>query len=451
MHPQSAPPTADEIGYILKSYPRTSETFIANEIYLLEQLGLKLRLFSILDLADPQRHAVVEATRAPIRYLPQVSSLSEVPFRTWLRLNVPKFSASHWSLFKARPLAYMQTLLMAMCRAFQHRKASWWRPETSFFKEFLQAGYIAQHVLALGTVRHLHAHFCHTSTTVAMFASQLCGIPFSFTAHAKDIYVQALNPGDLLPTKLRRAEFAVTCTRANQTYLKALGVAETPIYTVYHGLDTQQFVPRASTTDEPAMPIVLTVGRVVEKKGFPTLIEACRLLKERGVRFQCQFISGAGVREQEIQVLIQQLGLADTVFMQPAVTQETLRQIYQQATLFALPCQIAENNDRDGIPNVLVEAMAAGLPVVSTNISGIPELIEHGVSGLLVPQKDALALADAIAALFAAPELRLRLGQAARAKVCQEFDAEANVRTLQQLFLACLKVHTESQPQMNAD
>jgi glycosyltransferase involved in cell wall biosynthesis len=187
------------------------------------------------------------------------------------------------------------------------------------------------------------------------------------------------------------------------------------------------------------MPIVLTVGRVVEKKGFPTLIEACRLLQERGVHFQCQFISGAGVREQEIQALIHNLDLDDTVQMQPAVTQETLRQIYQQATLFALPCQIAENNDRDGIPNVLVEAMAAGLSVVSTNISGIPELIEHGVSGLLVPQKDAPALAEAIAALLAAPELRQRLGQAARAKVCQEFDAEANVRTLQQLFLACLE------------
>lgn len=438
MHSQSAPPTAGEIGYILKSYPRTSETFIANEIYLLEQLGLNLRLFSILELTDPQRHAVVEATRARIHYLPQLSSLSEVPFYVWLRVNAPNFFASHWPLFKARPVPYVQTLLTAMRRAFKHHKGTWRQPETSFFKEFLQAGYIAQQVLARGTIRHLHAHFCHTATTVALFASQLCSVPFSFTAHAKDIYVQALNPGDLLPTKLRRAQFAVTCTRANQAHLKMLGVTETPIYTVYHGLDTQQFVPRSAIAIEPAVPVVLTVGRVVEKKGFPFLIEACRILKARGVRFQCQFISGAGVRERELMALIDELNLSDTVLMQPAVTQETLRQIYQQATLFALPCQIAENNDRDGIPNVLVEAMAAGLPVVSTNISGIPELIEHGVSGWLVPPKDAPALADAIAALLAAPELRQRLGQAARAKVCREFEAEANVRTLQQLFLVCL-------------
>lgn len=439
MHSQSTPPTTGEIGYILKSYPRTSETFIANEIYLLEQLGLKLRLFSMLDLADPQRHAVVEATRAPITYLPQLTPLSATPFHTWLRLNTPKFLASHWPLFKAQPARYLGALRFALRLAFKHRKGSWRQPETGFFKEFLQAGFIARQVLAIGTIRHLHAHFCHTATTVAMFASQLCGVPFSFTAHAKDIYVQALNPGDFLPTKLRRAEFAVTCTGANQVHLKALGVKETPIYTIYHGLDTQQFVPRASTAETSAVPIILTVGRVVEKKGFPVLIEACRLLKDRGLHFQCHFISGAGVREQEIMALIHELDLDDTVRMQPAVTQETLRQIYQQATLFALPCQIAQNNDRDGIPNVLVEAMAAGLPVVSTNISGIPELIEHGVSGLLVPQKDAQALAEAIAALLAAPELRLRLGKAAREKVCRLFDAEANVRALQQLFLACLE------------
>ncbi len=444
MHSQSAPRPTGEIGYILKSYPRMSETFIANEIYLLEQLGLQLRLFSLLELTDPQRHAVVEATRAPIYYLPQLSSLSEVPFRTWLRLNAPRFFASHSQLFKARPARYVWTLLLAMRLAFKHRAGSWRQPEANFFKEFLQAGFIAQQVLALGSVRHLHAHFCHTSTTVTMLASQLCGLPFSFTAHAKDIYVPALNPGDLLPTKLRRAKFAVTCTQANQAHLAALRVNETPIHTIYHGLDTRLFAPPAATAPTPDAPVLLTVGRVVEKKGFPVLIEACRLLKERGLRFECHFISGAGVREQEIAALIHELDLADTVLLRAAVTQEKLRQIYQQATVFALPCQIAENNDRDGIPNVLVEAMAAGLPVVSTNISGIPELIEHGVSGWLVPPKDAPALADAIATLLAAPELRQRLGQAAREKVCRLFDAEANVRALNALFLTCLESEEES-------
>lgn len=426
------------IGYVLKSYPRMSETFIANEIYLLERLGLRLRLFSILDLSDPQRHAVVDATRAPVDYLPQVTPLNEAPFLAWLRRNAPKFFISHRRLVQARPINYAQTLLAALRLAFKHRRASWRRPETSFVKEFLQAGHIAQRVLEAGSIRHLHAHFCHSATTVAMFASRLCGLPFSFTAHAKDIYVNALNPGDLLQTKLRLAKFAVTCVKANRERLASLGMKETPIYSIYHGLDTRQFVPRADSTEEPATPMLLSVGRLVEKKGFPVLIEACRILKDRGYRFQCQIIGGPGPCARQVASLIHELALEDTVALRPATTQEELREVYRQATLFVLPCQIADNNDRDGIPNVLVEAMASGLPVISTNISGIPELIEHGVNGLLTPQKDAHALAGAIAQLLDAPALRRELGDAAREKVRRSFDAESNIQALHRLFLDCL-------------
>jgi glycosyltransferase involved in cell wall biosynthesis len=425
------------IAYVLKSYPRMSETFIANEIYLLERLGLKLRLFSILDRRDPQRHAVVDATLAPVEYLPQVTPLNEAPFLAWLRRNAPKFFDSHWRLFKARPVNYARTLMAALRLAFKHRQAPL-RPETSFVKEFLQAGAIAQRVLEVGSIRHLHAHFCHSATTVAMFASRLCGLPFSFTAHAKDVYVYALNPGDLLQTKLRRAKFAVTCVKANRERLASLGMKETPIYNIYHGLDTRQFAPRADAAEEPATPMLLSVGRLVEKKGFPVLIEACRLLKDRGYRFQCQIIGGPGPCARQVASLIHDLALEETVAVRPAMTQEELREVYRRATLFVLPCQIADNNDRDGIPNVLVEAMASGLPVVSTNISGIPELIEHGVNGLLTPQKDARALADAIAQLLDAPAMRRELGVAAREKVRRSFDAESNVLALHRLFLACL-------------
>jgi len=426
-----------EIGYVLKSYPRMSETFIANEIYLLEKLGLKLRLFSILERRDPQRHAVVDAIRAPVDYLPQVSPLNEAPFLVWLRRNAPRFFGSHWRLLKARPIKYARTMLAALRLAFKHRRTLL-RPETSFVKEFLQAGAIAQSVLATATIRHLHAHFCHSATTVAMLVSRLCDLPFSFTAHAKDIYVEALNPGDLLQTKLRRAKFAVTCVRANQERLASLGMKKTPIFNIYHGLDTWRFAPRAGEAEEPATPMLLSVGRLVEKKGFPVLIEACRMLKDRGYRFRCQIIGAPGPCASQVASLIRELELEDIVELQPAVTQEELGNVYRQATLFVLPCQIADNNDRDGIPNVLVEAMASGLPVVSTNVSGIPELIESGVNGLLAPQKDARALADAIARLLDAPALRRELGRAAREKVCRLFDAESNILALHRLFLDCL-------------
>jgi glycosyltransferase involved in cell wall biosynthesis len=347
------------------------------------------------------------------------------------------FFSSHWGLLKSRPVNYARTLLAALRLAFKHRQARW-RPETGFVKEFLQAGAIAQRVLTTGTIRHLHAHFCHSATTVAMFAGRLCGLPFSFTAHAKDIYVRALNPGDLLETKLRRAKFALTCVKTNQKRLASLGMKETPIYNIYHGLDTRRFVPRADPPEAPATPMLLSVGRLVEKKGFPVLIEACRLLKDKGYRFECQIIGAPGPCAQQVASLIHELGLEDTVALRPALTQEELRHVYQRATLFVLPCQIAENDDRDGIPNVLVEAMASGLPVVSTNISGIPELIEHGVDGLLTPQKDARAVADAVGRLLDAPALRRELGGAAREKVCRSFDAESNVLALHRLFLDCI-------------
>ncbi|MEO6726893.1 MAG: glycosyltransferase family 4 protein [Blastocatellia bacterium] len=429
----------DQIGYVLKGYARTSETFITNEIALLEGRGLRLTIFSFLELAGQRLHAAVDAIQAPVHYLPQLTVLGEVHFIKWLALNAPKFCRSHWRVFFARPLSYLKTLFEAVGLSFKHRRGSWQQPRMAFVKEFLQAGFIANGVLASGRIRHLHAHFCHTSTTVAMFASRLCGLPFSFTAHAKDIYVAQLNPGDLLSVKLRRAKFVVTCTAANQAHLKKLGAGRTPVHLIYHGLNLRQFAPAASVaTEAQATPLILSVGRLVEKKGFTYMVEACRLLKERGYIFQCQIVGGAGAYAEQVRSAIKASGLEETILLRDAVTQEELRRIYQQATLFVLPCQITENGDRDGIPNVLAEAMAMGLPVISTNISGIPELVDHRVNGMLVPQRDAAALGEAVAELLDHPAMRRQLGEAAREKVCRWFDAEEKITALHRLFLACL-------------
>jgi len=336
----------------------------------------------------------------------------------------------------------MKNLLEAVALGFKYRTGSWLHPRKVFIREFLQAGFIAQHVLESGTIRHLHAHFCHTSTSVAMLASRLCGIPFSFTAHAKDIYVGQLNPGDTLQTKMRRAKFIVTCTRANSAYLQEICNDGAPIHTIYHGLDTRRFAPSERERHHGVprdRPMILAVGRFVEKKGFTYLVEACRLLKDRGYDFTCLLIGGADAYLNTVESLIKEFELEETVLIRGAVTQEELKQIYEQATLFALPCQIVQSGDRDGIPNVLVEAMALELPVVSTDVSGIPELIDDKVNGLLVPQKDAAALADAIEALLKSPSLRRQLGKAAREKVCRRFNAEDRILELHDLFLSCLE------------
>lgn len=414
-----------EIGYILKGYPRTSETFITNEMFLLEQAGLRLSIFSLKMLEGQKRHGVVGKINAPVNYLPETTPSEESALPVWLWLNLPRFAAIHWRLFRLRPGIYLRTLfeVVAMCARYRQR---------SFIKEFLQAGFIALRVLESGSIRHLHAHFCHTSTTVTMLASRLCGLPFSFTAHAKDIYREDMNPGDLLSVKLRRASFAVTCTQANQIYLDRFRSPQTSLHTIYHGLDLSLFTPSGKCP--PPIPLILSVGRMVEKKGFTFLVEACRLLKDRGCEFECRIVGGTDQHAETIRQTIERLNLADTVTLHTAVTQEELRGIYEQATIFALPCQVTENGDRDGIPNVLVEAMAMKLPVISTDISGIPELITHRANGLLVPQKDSAALANAMEELLRDPELRSNLAIAAREKVCRDFDAGQNILALKALF-----------------
>ena len=429
-----------EVAYILKGYPRTSETFITNEIHLLETLGLKLSIFSIKQLEGQKHHAVVDAIQAQVSYLPQASDLTGHSFLYWLIENLPKFSASHGRLFLKRPIAYFGTVLECLGMSIKYRSGWLEWPRTVFIKEFLQAGYIAESVLQNPAIRHLHAHFCHGATTIAMFASRISGLPFSFTAHAKDIYLRELNPGDLLQIKMRRAKFAVTCTGANQEHLDACKGSDIDVHRIYHGLDTDLFVPAARERHSAdQIPTILSVGRLVEKKGFDYLVKACAILRDRGVRFNCRIVGGADKYAQVIKQLIAELDLQDFVNLPGAVTQEELRDIYQQGDVFALPCLVVDNGDRDGIPNVLVEAMAMEMPVISTDISGIPELIQDQVNGLLVPEKNAEAIADAIQSVLEDPVLRLRLGQAARQTVCRDFNSRHTTVALKKLFDICLE------------
>lgn len=428
------------IAYVLKGYPRTSETFITNEIHLLETLGLSLSIFSIKKLEGQKHHAVADAIKAPVIYLPQASDLTGNSFFSWLFENLPKFAQCHGSLLLKKPVSYMATLFECLSMTIKYRQHMLDWPRTVFIKEFLQAGYVAQSVLQTSKIRHLHAHFCHGATTIAMYASLISGIPFSFTAHAKDIYLQELNPGDLLQIKMRRAKFAVTCTGANQEHLDVKNQSDTHVHRIYHGLDTDLFNPiprQALAADE--IPVILSVGRLVEKKGFDYLVRACGILRDRGVNFKCRIVGGSDKYADVIKQLITELQLENLVSLPGAVTQEELREIYQHGALFALPCLVVDNGDRDGIPNVLVEAMAMEMPVISTDISGIPELITHQVNGLLVTEKDAVAMADAIETLLNDAELRQRLGKAARQTVCREFNSSQTTVALKNLFDACLE------------
>lgn len=424
-----------EVAYILKGFPRLSETFIAHEIHLLEIMGMRLRLFVIKPSDETKVHDVVRRIKAPISHLPQLGTLSGNSLWKWLIDNFEAFKAPHRALLAARPLAYVKTLVAALGLAIKHRAHLFAPLRKVFIKEFIQAGSIAAQILESPGIRHLHGHFCHGATTITWFVSQLTGLPFSFTAHAKDIYQVDQNPGDLLERKMHAARFVTTCTSTNHHHLAQLAPKCDHVHTVYHGLDTEYFAPsRQATATSDTLPNILSVGRFVEKKGFEFLIEACAELRNQGVEFRCTLIGERGDQSERIAALVEANRLQDVVDVRNAVTQQELRDIYAQATMFVLPCLVTADGDRDGIPNVLAEAMAMGLPVISTAISGIPELIDEGIDGLLVPERNSSALTEAMHSLIRDDALRARLSRAARAKIVNRFDSRRTTLKLRALF-----------------
>jgi glycosyltransferase involved in cell wall biosynthesis len=418
------------VGYVPKGFPRISETFVTNEILHLERLGLDIRIYPLKRPEGGARQSNVREVKAGVRYLPERIVLA-------LPLLVPV----HAVLALRRPRAYSRTLRWTLGRCLRQRS-------TSTLRRFFQAGWLVGWTLRGTRIDHFHAHFCHGPATVAMFVKWLTGVPFSFTAHAKDLY---LTERDILRDKMREATFVVTCTSANLRYLEEVGGDLVPVHRIYHGLDLSRFargageqvVPLAAYSDGGRLPIVLSVGRLVDKKGFDTLLRACALLRDRGLRFRCM-IYGDGPQREALEALTAELALTEMVSMPGAVLQDELLDIYRQATVFALPCQVLDNGDRDGLPNVLVEAMAMEVPVVSTAVSGVPELVDSGDNGLLVPPRQALALADAIEALLRDPALRRRMARAGRERVLAEFDVGRNTERLLALFHRALGVAPRS-------
>ncbi|MBH0203524.1 MAG: glycosyltransferase [Nitrospira sp.] len=425
--------SADKIGYVLKGFPRRSEAFITNEILLLEQMGLQLHLFSAFEGEPVFTETQARLLQSSVTYLPEDRDRTNSGFLTWLLGNLPRYFPSHLRLIRTVPRRYLRTAWEAWTLSLRCRSTFFSWPKKVFYKDFLRAGSIACSVLDTGNICHLHAHFCHGATTMAMFAGLLSDLPFSFTAHAKDIYLPKLNPGDLLHIKLRRAKFVVTCTGANLHHLQEISSQGAPIHTIYHGVDTARFAPPIGR-QASAVPTILSVGRFVEKKGFPFLIEACRIIRDHGVSFRCRIVGEPDEQTDLVRDLIRRHHLEQEVSIGPGVSQEELRTIYQDATVFVLPCHIVDNGDRDGIPNVLAEAMASGVPVISTSVSGIPELIDARCNGLLVAPRDPVALANAIEELLLDSAFRDSLAHAGRETICRIFDSRKTTKTLFELF-----------------
>lgn len=436
----------DTIGYVLKGYPRISELFIASEIWRLEQLGLPLRLFVLKSADETEHHPVVDKIEATPSYLPDATSLSGTTVPKWLRENFAAFRPPLARVTRRHPLRVARTAAAAFGQAVRSRQGL--RPRSIYLKEFLQAVDLADRVTEAGDVRHLHAHFAHGTTTVTWLAAKLTKLPFSFTGHAKDIYRESLNPAGLLRRKMRAASFVVTCTGANKEHLEKVEPTA-DVHLVYHGLnaDFAGMLPAFAASEEarraeaepawteplPAPLRVVAVGRLVPKKGFDVLVEAVADLHRRGVDLELVIAGEDGPDAGRVRGLVADLCPELVRFAGP-LSQCELLSLYRDADVFALACRVDGDGDRDGIPNVMVEAMAAGLPVVSTAVSGIPELVRSGENGLLVPPGDPVALASALLKLAADVPLRDRLAAAGRQTVAERFDGDVLARRMAGLF-----------------
>ncbi|HEX6026143.1 MAG TPA: glycosyltransferase family 4 protein [Solirubrobacter sp.] len=423
------------VAYVLMGYPRVSETFIASEIHRVEQAGVPLRLYVIKPVEEREqghRHPVQDAIRAQPEYLPDPSLMTQ-QLHQWRLRHVRAFLPSVRRCLRERRKGSLRAIRTIGGQLARDRRGLFGLPRKHYIKELLQAFALADRLLDAPDVRHLHAHFAHGTTTVTWLAACITGLPFSFTGHARDIYSYKLNRKGWLRRKLLAAAFVVTCTEANVRHLKAIA-PEATVHLVYHGLSadfTDLLRTNGAAPQRNGRLRILGVGRLVAKKGFDTLVDACAALQDRGVPFEALIVGQDDKDGEALRRRIAERGVP--VALPGPVGPETLLEEYRRAGALCMPCRLLPT-DRDGIPNVLVEAMAAGAPVVATAVSGIPELVEHEVNGLLVPPDDPEALADALLRLHNDPELTAQLIRHGRVTVRERFDGERLARELAALF-----------------
>jgi glycosyltransferase involved in cell wall biosynthesis len=398
------------VGYVVKRFPKFSETFVLHEMQELERQGDRVSVFSLTrPYAGHPLHRGALDLMGRTCYLPRgparLAALVAAAFRELVARPQRTGSAFRWSL-------------------------RWTLHEGTFdhMKRFGEACYLRGRLPR--DLDHIHAHFAHGPATVALLLARLTGLPFSFTGHAKDIF-QLVRP-ELLRAKAAEALFVVTVSEYTRDHVvRTVDTSDrSKVVVVRNGIDPSHFALRGREPN--GVPVALAVSRLVAKKGLDTLLEACALLTDLGVDMRCQMI-GDGPRRAKLEQQAQRLGLVERVDFAGGRDDETVRHAYDQAAVFVLPCRRTPKGDQDGLPVSIVEALSVGVPVVTTPVSGIPEVVQDGVSGLLVPPDDPAALAGAIERVLSDVALRQRLVEGGRAQA-SAYDLETSVESLRRHF-----------------
>jgi len=401
----------DKIAYLAPEIPALSATFVTGELLEMEKLGFSVLPISVHRPSPPATGPEADRLRRVTCYLYEQSRGSLL--------------LSHLRRLVTHPVGYILSLYLLVGDLFRVGPIS--RTAAGLCYRWARASHLAD-ILKTNRCEHFHTHFAHIPTDLAMYASIMGGVPFSFTAHANDLFER----GWLLKEKVKRAAFAATISEFNLRYLTARGAPEAPIHVIRCGVDPTLF--EARPTKEPSSPPLLgSIGRMVEKKGFHQLIKACAILKRQGIAFHLE-MAGDGPMKEELQLRVQELGLNAEVSFKGALPHTEVPGWLSALDGFILPCRRDDKGDMDGIPVVLMEAMASGVPVVSTAISGIPELIDDGTTGLLCEAENQDQLAEALKRILGDPELRQTLSKNGRGKVEAEFHQGANAAALGRLI-----------------
>jgi glycosyltransferase involved in cell wall biosynthesis len=404
--PQARPKT---IAYVMSRFPKLSETFILYEILEIERLGMRVEVFPLVheheQIAHPEAQAIVDRA-----HYSRIFSLAVLAAQFyWLLRSPRKYLSAWWQALRGN-LRSPKFLIRAVAI-------------------MAQSAFFARQMQALG-VEHLHAHYATHPALAAYVVWKLTGVSYSITVHAHDIYVER----PMLDVKIGAASFVVAVSEYNKRLIRDLyGSAASRKTAVIHcGVDPAIFQPRVARAHSGPFTIVC-VASLQDYKGHPYLVDACAALKERGLDFRCLCI-GEGEDRPQIEAQIARLGLGDEVQLLGQQPRNRVTAILAQADVMVLPSVVTASGKKEGIPVALMEALATELPVVATAISGIPELVEDGVTGLLAPARDAPALATALQRLYHDPALGQRLGAAGRVKVLREFNLHTNSAALYTLL-----------------